>query len=165
MQGRRPTAVLSSGPWIFSKSSRDSGLSEMKGDLLHAPESLRNSCHGNEGCFYVSGNGFLNSRASPNLIGSPSATGSGKVLPTKSPPPPGGGSLGMSSRKPDLRVVIPPSSKGMMPPLVRPLFFHLFPEHVHFLGRETGRWGGLGPVPGSFPGTSHGPERSGRSHP
>ncbi|XP_049638645.1 myocyte-specific enhancer factor 2A isoform X3 [Suncus etruscus] len=63
------------------------------------------------------GNGFLNSRASPNLIGSPSATGAGKVLPTKSPPPPGGGSLGMSSRKPDLRVVIPPSSKGMMPPL------------------------------------------------
>ncbi|XP_012867574.1 PREDICTED: myocyte-specific enhancer factor 2A isoform X5 [Dipodomys ordii] len=31
--------------------------------------------------------------------------------------PVGGGSLGMSSRKPDLRVVIPPSSKGMMPPL------------------------------------------------
>ncbi|XP_042554423.1 myocyte-specific enhancer factor 2A isoform X3 [Dipodomys spectabilis] len=31
--------------------------------------------------------------------------------------PVGGGNLGMSSRKPDLRVVIPPSSKGMMPPL------------------------------------------------
>ncbi|XP_007458529.1 PREDICTED: myocyte-specific enhancer factor 2A isoform X5 [Lipotes vexillifer] len=31
--------------------------------------------------------------------------------------PVGGGSLGMNSRKPDLRVVIPPSSKGMMPPL------------------------------------------------
>ncbi|XP_050759141.1 myocyte-specific enhancer factor 2A isoform X10 [Gymnogyps californianus] len=28
-----------------------------------------------------------------------------------------GGNLGMNNRKPDLRVVIPPSSKGMMPPL------------------------------------------------
>nr|XP_060611642.1 myocyte-specific enhancer factor 2A isoform X6 [Anolis sagrei ordinatus] len=64
------------------------------------------------------GNGFVNSRASPGLL---SSTGSGnglsKVMPTKSPPPPGGGNLGMNSRKPDLRVVIPPSSKGMMPPL------------------------------------------------
>ncbi|XP_048375650.1 myocyte-specific enhancer factor 2A isoform X6 [Sphaerodactylus townsendi] len=64
------------------------------------------------------GNGFVNSRASPSLLGS---TGGGnnlsKVMPTKSPPPPGGGSLNMNSRKPDLRVVIPPSSKGMMPPL------------------------------------------------
>ncbi|XP_023601019.1 myocyte-specific enhancer factor 2A isoform X6 [Myotis lucifugus] len=31
--------------------------------------------------------------------------------------PVGGGNLGMNSRKPDLRVVIPPSSKGLMPPL------------------------------------------------
>ncbi|XP_036734639.2 myocyte-specific enhancer factor 2A isoform X7 [Manis pentadactyla] len=30
---------------------------------------------------------------------------------------PVGGSLGMNSRKPDLRVVIPPSTKGLMPPL------------------------------------------------
>ncbi|KAG8145161.1 hypothetical protein E2320_013521, partial [Naja naja] len=64
------------------------------------------------------GNGFVNSRASPGLL---SSTGGGnalsKVIPTKSPPPPGGGNLGMNSRKPDLRVVIPPSSKGMMPPL------------------------------------------------
>uniref|UniRef100_A0A8C4W825 Myocyte enhancer factor 2A n=1 Tax=Gopherus evgoodei TaxID=1825980 RepID=A0A8C4W825_9SAUR len=43
--------------------------------------------------------------------------GLGKVYAYKSPPPPGGGNLGMNSRKPDLRVVIPPSSKGMMPPL------------------------------------------------
>ncbi|XP_044300880.1 myocyte-specific enhancer factor 2A isoform X1 [Varanus komodoensis] len=64
------------------------------------------------------GNGFVNSRASPGLL---SSTGGGnglsKVITTKSPPPPGGGSLGMNNRKPDLRVVIPPSSKGMMPPL------------------------------------------------
>uniref|UniRef100_A0A2I3FW04 Myocyte enhancer factor 2A n=2 Tax=Hylobatidae TaxID=9577 RepID=A0A2I3FW04_NOMLE len=64
------------------------------------------------------GNGFVNSRASPNLIGATGANSLGKVMPTKSPPPPGGGNLGMNSRKPDLRVVIPPSSKGMMPPLV-----------------------------------------------
>ncbi|CAH7335896.1 Mef2a [Phodopus roborovskii] len=63
------------------------------------------------------GNGFVNSRASPNLIGNTGANSLGKIMPTKSPPPPGGGNLGMNSRKPDLRVVIPPSSKGMMPPL------------------------------------------------
>ncbi|KAH0501342.1 Myocyte-specific enhancer factor 2A [Microtus ochrogaster] len=63
------------------------------------------------------GNGFVNSRASPNLIGNTGANSLGKIMPTKSPPPPGGGNLGMNSRKPDLRVVIPPSSKGLMPPL------------------------------------------------
>ncbi|XP_043934332.1 myocyte-specific enhancer factor 2A isoform X7 [Protopterus annectens] len=61
------------------------------------------------------GNGFVNPRASPGLMGTTSGNGLGKVMPAKSPPPPGG-NLGMS-RKPDLRVVIPPSSKGMMPPL------------------------------------------------
>ncbi|XP_054997193.1 myocyte-specific enhancer factor 2A isoform X2 [Sorex araneus] len=63
------------------------------------------------------GNGFVNSRASPSLIGTTGANSLGKVMPTKSPPPPGGGPLGMNSRKPDLRVVIPSSSKGVMPPL------------------------------------------------
>ncbi|XP_053128212.1 myocyte-specific enhancer factor 2A isoform X6 [Hemicordylus capensis] len=64
------------------------------------------------------GNGFVNSRASPSLLGSTGGgNGLSKVMPTKSPPPPGGGNLGMNNRKPDLRVVIPPSSKGMMPPL------------------------------------------------
>ncbi|NWX44879.1 MEF2A factor, partial [Steatornis caripensis] len=64
------------------------------------------------------GNGFVNSRASPSLLGNTGGgNGLGKVMPTKSPPPPGGGNLGMNNRKPDLRVVIPPSSKGMMPPL------------------------------------------------
>ncbi|XP_044135365.1 myocyte-specific enhancer factor 2A isoform X9 [Bufo gargarizans] len=62
------------------------------------------------------GNGFVNPRASPSLLGPSGGNGLGKVMPTKSPPPPGG-NLGMNSRKPDLRVVIPPSSKGMMPPL------------------------------------------------
>nr|Q9W6U8.1 RecName: Full=Myocyte-specific enhancer factor 2A [Gallus gallus]CAB43712.1 MEF2A protein [Gallus gallus] len=64
------------------------------------------------------GNGVWNSRASPSLLGTAGGgNGLGKVMPTKSPPPPGGGGLGMNNRKPDLRVVIPPSSKGMMPPL------------------------------------------------
>uniref|UniRef100_A0A4W5NDD8 Myocyte enhancer factor 2aa n=1 Tax=Hucho hucho TaxID=62062 RepID=A0A4W5NDD8_9TELE len=60
--------------------------------------------------------GFVNSRGSPGLLGTPSGNGLGKVMPTKSPPPPGV-NMGMGNRKPDLRVVIPPSSKGMMPPL------------------------------------------------
>uniref|UniRef100_A0A8D2ZJE2 Myocyte enhancer factor 2aa n=1 Tax=Scophthalmus maximus TaxID=52904 RepID=A0A8D2ZJE2_SCOMX len=62
------------------------------------------------------GNGFVNPRGSPGLLSAPSGNGLGKVMPTKSPPPPGG-NMGMGNRKPDLRVVIPPSSKGMMPPL------------------------------------------------
>ncbi|XP_072551975.1 myocyte enhancer factor 2aa isoform X3 [Salminus brasiliensis] len=62
------------------------------------------------------GNGFVNPRGSPGLLGTPSGNGLGKVMPTKSPPPPGG-NMGIGSRKPDLRVVIPPSSKSMMPPL------------------------------------------------
>lgn len=62
------------------------------------------------------GNGFVNPRASPSLLGPSGGNGLGKVMPTKSPPPPGG-NLGMNNRKPDLRVVIPSSSKGMMPPL------------------------------------------------
>uniref|UniRef100_A0A671WZ37 Myocyte enhancer factor 2aa n=1 Tax=Sparus aurata TaxID=8175 RepID=A0A671WZ37_SPAAU len=62
------------------------------------------------------GNGFVNPRGSPGVLSTPSGNGLGKVMPTKSPPPPGG-NMGMGSRKPDLRVVIPPSSKGMMPPL------------------------------------------------
>ncbi|XP_058500771.1 myocyte enhancer factor 2aa isoform X2 [Solea solea] len=61
------------------------------------------------------GNGFVNPRGSPGLHSTASGNGLGKVMPTKSPPPPG--NMGMGNRKPDLRVVIPPSSKGMMPPL------------------------------------------------
>ncbi|XP_060709172.1 myocyte enhancer factor 2aa isoform X2 [Hemiscyllium ocellatum] len=62
------------------------------------------------------GNGFVNPRASPGLLCSTGGNGLGKVMPTKSPPPPGG-NVAMNNRKPDLRVVIPPTSKGMMPPL------------------------------------------------
>ncbi|XP_061077555.1 myocyte-specific enhancer factor 2A-like isoform X1 [Conger conger] len=63
------------------------------------------------------GNGFINPRESPGLLGTPSGNGLGKGMPTKSPPHPGV-NMGMGGRKPDLRVVIPPSSKGMMPPLL-----------------------------------------------
>ncbi|XP_065139229.1 myocyte enhancer factor 2aa isoform X6 [Paramisgurnus dabryanus] len=63
----------------------------------------------------AAGNGFVNPRGSPGLLGTPSGNGLGKVMPAKSPPP--GGNMAIGSRKPDLRVVIPPSSKGMMPPL------------------------------------------------
>ncbi|KAF6078641.1 myocyte enhancer factor 2A [Phyllostomus discolor] len=76
------------------------------------------------------GNGFVNSRASPNLIGTTGANSVGKVMPTKSPPPPGGGNLAMNSRKPDLRVVIPPSSKGMMPPLSEEEELELNPQRI-----------------------------------
>ncbi|XP_042199945.1 myocyte-specific enhancer factor 2A isoform X5 [Callorhinchus milii] len=62
------------------------------------------------------GNGYINPRASPGLLVSTGGNVLGKVMPTKSPPPPGG-NIGMNSRKPDLRVVIPPTSKVMMPPL------------------------------------------------
>lgn len=63
------------------------------------------------------GNGFVNPRGSPGLLGTPSGNGLGKGMHAKSSPPPGG-NMGIGGRKPDLRVVIPPSSKGMMPPLV-----------------------------------------------
>ncbi|KAJ8417573.1 hypothetical protein AAFF_G00224160 [Aldrovandia affinis] len=62
------------------------------------------------------GNGFVSARGSPGLLGVPSGNGLGKGMPNKSPRPPGGTPT-IGSRKPDLRVVIPPSSKGMMPPL------------------------------------------------
>ncbi|XP_023673018.1 myocyte-specific enhancer factor 2A-like isoform X2 [Paramormyrops kingsleyae] len=114
--------------------SSPSGLPYSPGSTLGAPASLGDasmlspppgSMHRNMGSpggpqrppsTGSAGNGFVNPRGSPGLLGSPSGNGLGKTMPTKSPPPPGG-SLGMSNRKPELRVVIPPTSKGMMPPL------------------------------------------------
>lgn len=87
----------------------------------------------------------MNPRGSPGLLGTSSGNGLGKVMPTKSPPPPGGNMV-MGNRKPDLRVVIPPSSKGMMPPLVSMndmLFLFTFginviqDSHTHTLSRHT----------------------------
>ncbi|XP_029108756.1 myocyte enhancer factor 2ca isoform X1 [Scleropages formosus] len=56
------------------------------------------------------GNGYGNHRNSPGLLASPG--GLGKGMQAKSPPPM---NLGMNSRKPDLRVLIPPGAKNAMP--------------------------------------------------
>ncbi|KAG9354353.1 hypothetical protein JZ751_001059, partial [Albula glossodonta] len=55
-------------------------------------------------------NGYGNHRNSPGLLGSPGNMN--KNLQAKSPPPM---NLGMSNRKPDLRVLIPPGAKNTMP--------------------------------------------------
>nr|XP_054587415.1 myocyte enhancer factor 2cb isoform X3 [Nothobranchius furzeri] len=56
------------------------------------------------------GNGYGNHRNSPGLL--VSTGGMNKNMQTKSPPPM---NLGMNSRKPDLRVLIPPGAKNNMP--------------------------------------------------
>ncbi|CAH2274366.1 myocyte-specific enhancer factor 2A isoform X1 [Pelobates cultripes] len=99
--------VVSPGIPQRPSSTGNAGIMLGTGDL-----SVPNGAGGSP----VAGNGFVNPRASPSLLGPTGGNGMGKVMPTKSPPPPGG-NLGMNSRKPDLRVVIPPSSKGMMSPL------------------------------------------------
>ncbi|KAM5207223.1 myocyte-specific enhancer factor 2A isoform 22-T36 [Hipposideros larvatus] len=60
--------------------------------------------------------------ADSSMLSPPQATLHRNVSPGAPQRPPstgsaGGGNLGINNRKPDLRVVIPPSSKGMMPPL------------------------------------------------
>uniref|UniRef100_A0A673JPZ8 Myocyte-specific enhancer factor 2A-like n=1 Tax=Sinocyclocheilus rhinocerous TaxID=307959 RepID=A0A673JPZ8_9TELE len=107
-QGSLHRNVVSAGPPQRPPSTGSAG--DMLGPLteLAVPSGVGSSP--------VAGNGFVNPRGSPGLLGTPSGNGLGKVMPAKSPPPPGG-NMGMGSRKPDLRVVIPPSSKGMMPPL------------------------------------------------
>ncbi|XP_051975873.1 myocyte-specific enhancer factor 2C-like isoform X2 [Xyrauchen texanus] len=56
------------------------------------------------------GNGYGNHRNSPGLL--VSSVGMNKSMQAKSPPPV---NLGMNSRKPDLRVLIPPGVKNNMP--------------------------------------------------
>ncbi|XP_042580561.1 myocyte enhancer factor 2cb isoform X5 [Cyprinus carpio] len=56
------------------------------------------------------GNGYGNHRNSPGLL--VSSGGMNKSMQAKSPPPV---NLGMNSRKPDLRVLIPPGAKNNMP--------------------------------------------------
>ncbi|XP_069483708.1 myocyte-specific enhancer factor 2C isoform X9 [Ambystoma mexicanum] len=56
------------------------------------------------------GNGYGNPRNSPGLLVSPGNLN--KNMQAKSPPPM---NLGMNNRKPDLRVLIPPGSKNLMP--------------------------------------------------
>uniref|UniRef100_A0A672NZV6 Myocyte-specific enhancer factor 2C-like n=1 Tax=Sinocyclocheilus grahami TaxID=75366 RepID=A0A672NZV6_SINGR len=59
------------------------------------------------------GNGYGNHRNSPGLL--VSSGGMNKSMQAKSPPPV---NLGMNSRKPDLRVLIPPGVKNNMPSIV-----------------------------------------------
>ncbi|MEQ2211532.1 hypothetical protein XENOCAPTIV_005341 [Xenoophorus captivus] len=103
-------AMYQAGGNLGSQALAAATASLNESGMLSPPQA---SLHRNVG----SGNGFVNPRGSPSLLSPPSGNGLGKILPTKSPPPPGG-NMGMGSRKPDLRVVIPPLSKGMMPPLV-----------------------------------------------
>ncbi|XP_053742656.1 myocyte enhancer factor 2aa isoform X4 [Synchiropus splendidus] len=117
-----PNAMYQSGAPLGGQSLAAAAASLGEGGMLSPPQS---SLHRNVASSGApqrptsagnAGNGFVNPRGSPGLLSTPSGNGLGKVMPTKSPPPPGG-SMGMGSRKPELRVVIPPSSKGMMPPL------------------------------------------------
>ncbi|XP_036006008.1 myocyte enhancer factor 2aa isoform X6 [Fundulus heteroclitus] len=117
-----PNAMYQAGGNLGSQALAAATASLNESGMLSPPQA---SLHRNVGSSGGSqrptsagsaGNGFVNSRGSPSLLSTPSGNGLGKVMPTKSPPPPGG-NMGMGSRKPDLRVVIPPSSKGMMPPL------------------------------------------------
>ncbi|XP_030623383.1 myocyte enhancer factor 2cb isoform X7 [Chanos chanos] len=71
----------------------------MSPGVTHRPPSTGNT-----------GNGYGNHRNSPGLLGS--SAGMNKSMQAKSPPPMG---LGMNSRKPDLRVLIPPNAKNNMP--------------------------------------------------
>ncbi|XP_061577888.1 myocyte enhancer factor 2aa isoform X2 [Cololabis saira] len=106
-----PQASLHRNVGSGGGSQRPTGASSA-GDMLDTTDLSVPSGAGSS----PAGNGFVNPRGSPGLLSTPSGNGLGKVMPTKSPPPPGG-NMGMGGRKPDLRVVIPPSSKGMMPPL------------------------------------------------
>ncbi|KAM6937312.1 myocyte enhancer factor 2aa isoform 6-T9 [Xenentodon cancila] len=117
-----PNAMYQAGGNLSSQALASAAGSLSESGMLSPPQA---SLHRNVGSGGGSqrpasassaGNGFVNPRGSPGLLSTPSGNGLGKVMPTKSPPPPGG-NMGMGSRKPDLRVVIPPSSKGMMPPL------------------------------------------------
>ncbi|XP_041852754.1 myocyte enhancer factor 2aa isoform X8 [Melanotaenia boesemani] len=117
-----PNAMYQAGGNLGSQALAAATASLSESGMLSPPQA---SLHRNVGSSGGSqrptsagsaGNGFVNPRGSPGLLSTPSGNGLGKVMPTKSPPPPGG-NMGMGSRKPDLRVVIPPSSKGMMPPL------------------------------------------------
>ncbi|XP_034032454.1 myocyte enhancer factor 2aa isoform X5 [Thalassophryne amazonica] len=117
-----PNAMYQPGVTLGSQSLAAATASLSDSGMLSPPQASLHRNVGSSGgpqrpaSAGTAGNGFVNPRSSPGLLSTPSGNGLGKVMPTKSPPPPGG-NMGMGSRKPDLRVVIPPSSKGMMPPL------------------------------------------------
>ncbi|XP_029008670.1 myocyte enhancer factor 2aa isoform X10 [Betta splendens] len=117
-----PNAMYQPGGTLGSQALAAAAASLGDSGMLSPPQASLHRSVGSSGGSQrptsagSSGNGFVNPRGSPGLLSTPSGNGLGKVMPTKSPPPPGG-NMGMGGRKPDLRVVIPPSSKGMMPPL------------------------------------------------
>ncbi|KAG5839746.1 hypothetical protein ANANG_G00208220 [Anguilla anguilla] len=109
-----PPAPWAASPWRALRRWATAGCSRPQGSLHRSVGSPGSPAAPSAGS---TGNGFVNPRESPGLLGTPSGNGLGKGMATKSPPPPGV-NMGMGGRKPDLRVVIPPSSKGMMPPLL-----------------------------------------------
>ncbi|XP_056273601.1 myocyte enhancer factor 2aa isoform X4 [Pseudoliparis swirei] len=114
-----PNAMYQPGGTLGSQALAAAAASLSDSGMLSAPQASLHRHVGSSGGQQrptSAGNGFVNPRGSPGVLSTPSGNGLGKVMPTKSPPPPGG-NMGMGGRKPDLRVVIPPSSKGMMPPL------------------------------------------------
>ncbi|XP_041436410.1 myocyte-specific enhancer factor 2C isoform X11 [Xenopus laevis] len=84
----------------------------MSPGVTHRPPSAGGLMGGDltTGAGTSAGNGYGNHRNSPGLLVSPGNMN--KNMQTKSPPPM---NLGMNNRKPDLRVLIPPGSKNMMP--------------------------------------------------
>ncbi|KAK6471357.1 myocyte-specific enhancer factor 2D-like protein isoform X3 [Huso huso] len=58
------------------------------------------------------GNGYMSARASPGLLSVSNGNSLGKVVPAKSPPPPSV-QMGISARKPDLRVITS-QNKGLL---------------------------------------------------
>ncbi|XP_068168392.1 myocyte enhancer factor 2aa isoform X7 [Antennarius striatus] len=117
-----PNAMYQPGGALGSQALATATASLSDSGMLSPPQSSLHRNVGSSGgpqrptSAGNAGNGFVNPRGSPSILCTPSGNGLGKVMPTKSPPPPGG-NMALGSRKPDLRVVIPPSSKGMMPPL------------------------------------------------
>nr|XP_033777314.1 myocyte-specific enhancer factor 2C isoform X8 [Geotrypetes seraphini] len=84
----------------------------MSPGVTHRPPSAGGLMGGDltTGAGTSAGNGYGNPRNSPGLLVSPGNLN--KNMQTKSPPPM---NLGMNNRKPDLRVLIPPSNKNTMP--------------------------------------------------
>ncbi|KAG7482871.1 hypothetical protein JOB18_032741 [Solea senegalensis] len=98
----------------------DSGILSSHHSHLHRNSPQRSPSTGNTGGLHGSSDLALQNGSGTivnGFVGSPGGSSLGKIIHSKSPPPPPlpppGNSLGSSSRKSDLRVVIP-QSKGMM---------------------------------------------------
>ncbi|XP_056239601.1 myocyte-specific enhancer factor 2A-like [Seriola aureovittata] len=97
----------------------DSGILSSHHTHLHRNSPQRPPSTGNTGGLQGNSDLALQNGSGPavnGFVGSPGGSSLGKIIPSKSPPPPlplSGNSLIPTSRKTDLRVVIP-QSKGMM---------------------------------------------------